>query len=113
MERCDPSLMELCWKQSRVWIRPHPYNTTPLFFFFFNKDDLSCALCLCLHKGIFFSLYSGSTKHIYVQMRQHLVGVTAFGVLFWAGVRSRAKTSHFQEQMNATQDYPLTHLKTA
>lgn len=46
-------------------------------------------------------------------MRQHLVGVTAFGVLFWAGVRSRAKTSHFQEQMNATQDYPLTHLKTA
>lgn len=71
-------------------------------------------LYVCVSTKVYcFSLYSGSTKHIYVQMRQHLVGVTAFGVLFWAGAHGIAKTSHFLEQMNTTQDYPLTHLKTA
>lgn len=89
-------------------------RTIPSPFPFFLPEMACVVLSVYVCTKVwFFPFYSGSTKHIYIQMRQHLVGVTAFGVLFWAGVHRIAKTSHFLEQMNATQDYPLTHLKTA
>lgn len=64
-------------------------------FFFLNTKITCCATCLCLYSGVFFPIHFESTKQGCVQMRKHLVGVTASVVLFWAGIPHVTKALEF------------------
>lgn len=85
---CSP--MELPWQLSHVQIWLYQQ-----FYFFKNTKITCCAACLCPYSGVFFPVHFESTKQGCVQMRKHLVSVTASVVLFWAGIPCIAKALEF------------------
>lgn len=85
---CSP--MELPWQLSHVQIWLYQQ-----FYFFKNTKITCCAACLCPYSGVFFPVHFESTKQGCVQMRKHLVSVTASVVLFWAGIPCVAKALEF------------------
>lgn len=64
-------------------------------FIFLKTQRTCCAACLCPYSGVFFPVHFESTKQGCVQMRKHLVSVTASVVLFWAGIPCVAKALEF------------------